>query len=65
VALLIARRLETPSTDTGSSVAALSKELQTTMVAALEGTHAKRTPPDDIRDRMQGQRVGARARLTH
>lgn len=52
VALLIARRLDGPSTDTGSSVAALIKEYRVTMAKALEGAQKELDPLQQIRARM-------------
>lgn len=58
-ALLIARKLEAPSTDTGSSIAALIKVHREVMQAALDRGKRGWSPLEDIRDRYNLSRASA------
>ena len=48
-ALLMARRLDTPGADTGSSVAALAREQRATLALALESASNVLDPADQLR----------------
>ena len=48
-ALLMARRLDTPGADTGSSVAALAREQRATLALALESATNVLDPADQLR----------------
>jgi len=48
-ALLMARRLDTPGADTGSSVAALAREQRATLALALESASNILDPADQLR----------------
>lgn len=55
--LLLARRLDSESTDTGSGIAALLKEYRLTMATAVEGANKELDPLQIIRVKM-AQRAG-------
>lgn len=50
-AVLLARRLDARTMDTGSAVAAVVRQLQTTMEAAVAGAHMAADPVDEVRRR--------------
>lgn len=50
-ALVLARRLDGFSVDTGSSVAAVVRQLHATMSSALAGAHVADDPVDELRRR--------------
>jgi hypothetical protein len=52
-ALVLARRLDDPQDDTGSSSAALSKQLRTLMAEALEDMKIPNDPLDELRARRE------------
>ena len=58
-ALALAVRISTPSADTGSSVAALSKELRAVMDAALADVEAESDPIDELRAWRDRKRAAA------
>jgi hypothetical protein len=59
VAVLLARRLDAATGDTGSSVAALAKQLSVTMTEALEGVKKELDPLDRIRAGMRERQLAA------
>ena len=59
-ALMLARRITTVS-DTGSSVAALSKELRATLADALSGVEGGGDDVDELRERRDAKRDRAAA----
>ena len=58
-AVLLAMRLDAKSTDTGSSVAALVRELRATMAAALAGVERASSPVVKARDELAARRRSA------
>lgn len=50
-ALVLARRLDCATADTGSSVAAVVRQLRDTMTSALAGAHPAADPVDELRRR--------------
>lgn len=50
-ALVLARRLDHPTLDTGSAVSSLVKQLSSTLDAALAGTSVAEDPVDELRRR--------------
>jgi hypothetical protein len=48
LALILARRLESPSLDTGSSTAALVREHRATLIAAIESGRVAEDPLDQL-----------------
>lgn len=57
-ALLIAQRLDAETTDTGSSIAALSRQLDVAMGQALDGVAIPNDPLDELRARRE-RKLGA------
>lgn len=57
-AITLAGRLDRPGSDTGSSVAALSKEFRAVMDAAMAGVGVAADPLDELRARRDRKRAG-------
>lgn len=54
-ALVLARRLDVPTIDTGSAVAALVKQLETTLAAALAGATEESDELEELRKRREAR----------
>lgn len=57
-ALILARRLDASSADTGAGVASLAKQLQATLDAALANADTADDPLDELRARREAKRAG-------
>ena len=55
--LLLARRLDSPLTETGSSVAAMVREHRAALADALRGAVAEANPLDELRARRERKRA--------
>jgi hypothetical protein len=58
-ALMLARRLDTATADTGSSIAAVMRELKSTAAGAIAAGIAVADPVDEISKRRQERRARA------
>lgn len=58
-ALVLAGRLDNAKDDAGSAVAALAKELRSTLDAALKNATTKADPLDELREKREARRRGA------
>jgi hypothetical protein len=56
-ALMLARRLDTATADTGSSIAAVMRELKSTAAAAVAAGTAEADPLDQLAKRRQERRA--------
>lgn len=56
-ALLLAQRMELGTTDTGSAVAAMSRELRSLMAEALGKTETAADPMDELKARRESRRT--------
>jgi signal transduction histidine kinase len=56
-ALLLAQRMELGTTDTGSAVAAMSRELRSLMAEALGKTEVAADPMDELKARRESRRT--------
>ena len=56
-ALLLAQRMELGATDTGSAVAAMSRELRSLMAEALGKSEAVSDPMDELKARRESRRT--------